>query len=171
MKSSEKTRSSAEINEHVEQERKRFQVNCGHLPQELTFVEGEEILAEVYLTLLGIWRTKMYVVGGTYAEAAAYIDGIKAGLTFNKNTQAFDAFLGSGFDEWLADRFGTARNVAWSVPIRNAFPDEAEAIVQIPILFSRYLHELRTGLWSREDGPVKKRKARKVTKGGKRDDA
>ncbi len=91
-------------------------------------------------------RPLMYVIGGTFAMAAAYLDGYDTAVQQFTGQDRNETELG-GFRSWLAQRCsGThVRNLCWQHYIQSLFPDDETAFQQLPILFSQYLSERQQG--------------------------
>lgn len=81
-------------------------------------------------------RPAMIALSGSLFEIAAFLDGCAAGLAVADKCYVNEW---RGFRLWIAGRLHFERNLAWPCALSRAYPDDNEAIKQLPILFKEYL--------------------------------
>jgi len=77
----------------------------------------------------------MYTIGGTFREAVAFLFG------YHSAHRASEAELVdmSAFSAWLSQKTGYAQSEFWWSQMSRAYPDDAEAFRQLPILFIEFM--------------------------------
>lgn len=101
----------------------------------------QEILSDVCL------RPEMYVVERRFKTVAAWLDGYSSGLSQGKNT-TIEAVALDDFRLWLSEKFGDShhieRNLVWWAYLVRLYPEDEEALKQLPVLYDEFVSHLIT---------------------------
>ena len=93
-------------------------------------------------------RPEMYVNERRFKTVAAWLNGYSGGLIHCHNGDKSQIGL-SGFQDWLSAKFyashGIGRNLIWEGYIIRLYPDDNQALEQLPVLFNEFITETRRG--------------------------
>ena len=107
-----------------------------------TVTEFHEILESICK------RPELYVDERRFQTVAAWLRGYSGGLIASHDGDSSKIGL-SGFQDWLSAKFyashGIGRNLIWEGYIIRLYPDDNQALDQLPILFNEFITETRRG--------------------------
>jgi hypothetical protein len=88
-------------------------------------------------------RPEIFVGERRFWTVAAWLGGYSTGLTEAKDD---DNQIGlDGFRDWLSKRLyeshGIERNLVWSAYIARLYPNDDDALAQLPVLFDEFVSE------------------------------
>lgn len=84
----------------------------------------------------------MFTPGGTFGEAASWLQGYSSGLNRVEPDMASDWYE---FLEWLPQRLNYPSNFIWHFILKSRYPEDEIALEQLTSLYAEYLSTLKEG--------------------------
>jgi hypothetical protein len=88
-------------------------------------------------------RPEMYVGERRFITVSAWLNGYSSALVETKNTGEVVGL--DGFTQWLSQKFheshGLERNLVWWFYLVRLYPNDEEALKQLPVLIDEFIRE------------------------------